>query len=63
MTKIKPVALVILDGYGYRKETEYNAIAQARKPTLDALFETYPHTLLEASGNCCRSFTGIYRQF
>ena len=50
MTKIKPVALVILDGYGYRKETDYNAIAQARKPTLDALLETYPHTLLEASG-------------
>jgi 2,3-bisphosphoglycerate-independent phosphoglycerate mutase len=48
--KIKPVALVILDGYGYRKETDYNAIANAKKPTLDFLFETYPHTLLEASG-------------
>lgn len=51
MTKIKPVALVILDGYGYRKETEYNAIAQAKKPILDMLFQTYPHTLLEASGS------------
>lgn len=50
MTRIKPVALVILDGFGYRKETDYNAVAQARKPTLDALFQTYPHTLLEASG-------------
>jgi Phosphoglyceromutase len=50
MTKIQPIALVILDGYGYREETEYNAIAQAKKPTINALFATYPHTLLEASG-------------
>ena len=50
MTNIKPVALVILDGYGYRNQTEYNAIAHARKPCIDALFHTYPHTLLEASG-------------
>ena len=48
--KTKPIALVILDGYGYKKEIDYNAIAQAKKPTLDTLFETYPHTLLEASG-------------
>jgi 2,3-bisphosphoglycerate-independent phosphoglycerate mutase len=46
----QPVALVILDGYGYRKEKQYNAIAQAKKPTLDTLLETYPHTLLEAAG-------------
>jgi 2,3-bisphosphoglycerate-independent phosphoglycerate mutase len=45
-----PVALVILDGYGYRKETQYNAIAHAKKPTLDTLLTIYPHTLLEASG-------------
>ena len=50
MPPIKPVALVILDGYGYRKETDYNAVTQAHKPTLDYLFQTYPHTLLEASG-------------
>lgn len=50
MERKQPVALVILDGYGYRKQKQYNAIAQAKKPTLDALFETYPHTLLEASG-------------
>lgn len=46
----EPVVLVILDGYGYRKETKYNAIAQANKPTLDILFKTYPHTLLKAAG-------------
>lgn len=50
MSAIKPVALVILDGFGYRKETDYNAIAQAQTPTIDTLLRTYPHTLLEASG-------------
>jgi len=46
----RPIVLVVLDGWGYRSQTEHNAIAQAHKPHLDALFERYPHTLLEASG-------------
>jgi len=50
MKSKNPVALVILDGFGYRKETDYNAIAHAHTPTLNTLFATYPHTLLEASG-------------
>lgn len=50
MHHIKPVALIILDGFGYRAATEYNAIAQAKKPFIDYLFQTYPHTLLQASG-------------
>ncbi len=50
MSYKNPVALVILDGFGYRKETDYNAIAHAHTPTLNELFATYPHTLLEASG-------------
>ena len=33
-----PVALIILDGFGYRKDREYNAIAQAKTPHLDAWF-------------------------
>lgn len=45
-----PLALVILDGYGYSPEFQYNAIAQAKKPTLDYLMNNYPHTLLDASG-------------
>lgn len=45
-----PLALVILDGYGYSPESQYNAIAQAKKPTLDYLMRNYPHTLLDASG-------------
>lgn len=50
MNAKKPVALVILDGFGYRKDPLYNAIHHARKPFIDFLFATYPHTLLEASG-------------
>lgn len=46
----KPVLLVILDGFGYREETRFNAIAQAHTPHLDSWFAHYPHALLEASG-------------
>ena len=45
-----PLALGILDGYGYSPERHYNAIAQAQKPTLDNIMHNYPHTLLDASG-------------
>ena len=45
-----PVVLVILDGFGYRKETQHNAIALAQMPTLDYLTKNYPHTLIDASG-------------
>jgi 2,3-bisphosphoglycerate-independent phosphoglycerate mutase len=45
----KPLVLLVLDGWGYRENPEYNAIAQARKPTWDHLWQTYPHTLIHAS--------------
>jgi 2,3-bisphosphoglycerate-independent phosphoglycerate mutase len=45
----KPIVLTILDGWGYSPETHGNAIAQARKPTYDALLRDYPNTLLRAS--------------
>ena len=45
----KPIVLTILDGWGYRPDTHGNAIAQARKPTYDALLRDYPNTLLRAS--------------
>src|SRR5271163_2636069 len=45
----KPIILTILDGLGYRPPTHGNAIAQARKPTYDALLRDYPNTLLRAS--------------
>ncbi|MFT5132021.1 MAG: 2,3-bisphosphoglycerate-independent phosphoglycerate mutase [Gammaproteobacteria bacterium] len=46
----KPVILIILDGWGYSENTEFNAISGARKPTWDNLWSTYPHTLISASG-------------
>jgi 2,3-bisphosphoglycerate-independent phosphoglycerate mutase len=45
-----PLALIIIDGWGYTPEREGNAIALASKPFYDELTEKYPHTLLEASG-------------
>ena len=47
-----PLALIILDGFGYRAEREGNAIALAQMPYYDELLEKYPHTLIEASGEC-----------
>lgn len=46
---VTPVLLLILDGFGYREETDANAIAEARKPNWDALWRDYPHTLINAS--------------
>ena len=50
MTRPKPLVLVILDGWGYRPETNANAIALARKPTYDRLLREYPNTLIHTSG-------------
>ena len=49
MTK-KPIMLMILDGYGYNKTTDGNAICSARTPVMDELLEKYPSTLINASG-------------
>lgn len=51
MNKRGPIALIIIDGWGYSPEREGNAIALADKPFYDELLEKYPHTLLEASGS------------
>lgn len=50
MSRPKPLVLTILDGWGYRAATEGNAIAQARKPTYDALLRDFPNTLIHTSG-------------
>lgn len=49
-TRPTPVALIILDGWGYREETDSNAIANANTPTWDRLLDEYPNTLIETSG-------------
>jgi 2,3-bisphosphoglycerate-independent phosphoglycerate mutase len=46
---LKPVVLVILDGWGYRAERSANAVALARKPTYDKLLAEFPNGLLHAS--------------
>lgn len=50
MSRPKPLVLVILDGFGYRKEEKANAIAMANTPCWDALQQNNPMTLLECSG-------------
>ena len=47
---VAPVVLVILDGWGYREETDCNAITAAHTPVIDSLWATYPHTLIRTSG-------------
>lgn len=49
--KAGPVALIIIDGWGYSASREGNAIALATTPFYDELAEKYPHTLLEAHGS------------
>jgi 2,3-bisphosphoglycerate-independent phosphoglycerate mutase len=50
LSNIAPVVLVILDGWGYRQETDGNAIANAKTPVMTALQGAYPHTFIETSG-------------
>ena len=47
---IRPVMLVILDGFGWREESADNAVRQARKPNFDRLWQTCPHAFLHTSG-------------
>lgn len=42
--------LIVLDGWGLREDTEYNAIAEAETPFFDLLWSASPHLALEASG-------------
>jgi 2,3-bisphosphoglycerate-independent phosphoglycerate mutase len=46
----RPVALIVLDGWGYRQEREGNAVALANTPAWDALWARRSRTLLHASG-------------
>ncbi len=45
-----PLVLAILDGWGDRKDPYGNAIAAAQLPNWRRILETYPNSLLEASG-------------
>ena len=51
LKKSGPLALIIIDGWGYSPTREGNAIALAATPFYDEIVQTYPHTLLEAYGS------------
>ena len=59
LTQKGPLALIILDGFGYSEAREGNAVALARMPFYDEIREKYPHTLIEASGTCVGLPRGI----
>ena len=46
----KPTVLLILDGYGERKEKDGNAIALAKTPVMDKLKKEFPYVEGQASG-------------
>jgi len=47
---VKPVFLIVLDGWGESPSYEGNAIAQAKTPVTDKITRFYPQILLQASG-------------
>ncbi|XKH60237.1 2,3-bisphosphoglycerate-independent phosphoglycerate mutase [Halomonas sediminis] len=46
----RPVALIILDGYGHNPDTAHNAVAAAHTPTMDQLWSQCPHALVHTDG-------------
>jgi 2,3-bisphosphoglycerate-independent phosphoglycerate mutase len=46
----KKLALIILDGWGYGRNDQSNAILAAKTPFFDSLIANYPNSKLEASG-------------
>lgn len=49
MPTTTPVILLILDGFGYREDSQDNAISLAKTPNLNALKKDYANTLINAS--------------
>lgn len=48
--RLRPLCLIVLDGWGYSEQTDHNAIHAARTPVWDRLWNECPHTLIRASG-------------
>ena len=46
----KSTVLIILDGWGYREQSNANAIQAANTPVLDKLKNDYPNMLIQTSG-------------
>ncbi len=47
---LRPVMLLVLDGWGLAPPNKGNAISNARTPNMDSYYRTYPHCDLIASG-------------
>ena len=54
---MKKGILLILDGYGERRSSEYNAVKNAKSPTLDLLHKM-PHSLIKTDGEAVGQFPG-----
>ncbi len=50
MSVATPTMLMILDGWGWREETQDNAVRLARTPNFDRLWASCPHAFLQPSG-------------
>lgn len=46
----KPAVLIILDGWGYSEDTDYNAIYTANTPVWDRMWSEHPHSFIRTSG-------------
>ncbi len=49
-TRYKPIVLIVMDGIGAAVDSQGNAVTKANPPFLTKLWEQYPHTFLQASG-------------
>lgn len=47
---LKPVVLIVMDGWGQAPKSQGNAIARARTPNITSYLQQYPNTLLGAAG-------------
>ena len=47
---VRPLVLLVLDGWGYDEDPRCNAILAARTPHWDELWGRHPHTLIQGSG-------------
>lgn len=46
---IRPIVLIIMDGVGIAPASDGNAVTKATTPFLEQIWDTYPHTYLQAS--------------
>ena len=47
---MRPVVLIVRDGWGYNENPDHNAVAAAHTPNIDSYKKKYPWTLIRTSG-------------